>query len=72
MSNSFNHELRIAVIGSGTIGLSFAALHLSHPSKATRVAIYDPRPDLKEYIESTLPSIYTPIMSMILFLSNAV
>lgn len=57
MSNPSNYEMRIAVIGSGTIGLSFAALHLSHPSKATQVVIYDPRPDLKEYIESTLPSI---------------
>ena len=56
MAESSQYEFRIAVIGSGTIGLSFAALHLSHPSNATQVVIYDPRPDLKEYIESTLPS----------------
>ncbi|KAL1966748.1 hypothetical protein VTN77DRAFT_3945 [Rasamsonia byssochlamydoides] len=53
-------DLRIAIIGSGTIGLSFAALHLSHPNnnrpgRTVQVIIYDPRPDLKEYIEGTLP-----------------
>ncbi|KAH8701925.1 putative 3-hydroxyacyl-CoA dehyrogenase [Talaromyces proteolyticus] len=53
MADGYN--LCIAVIGSGTIGLSFAALHLSHPSKNIKVIIYDPRPDLNEYIESTLP-----------------
>lgn len=52
--------LRIAIIGAGTIGLSFAALHLAHPAnrlgkRRVQVSIYDPRPDLKEYIEATLP-----------------
>ncbi|KAF7556346.1 hypothetical protein G7046_g6333 [Stylonectria norvegica] len=47
--------LTIAIIGAGTIGLSFAALHLSAASnQPTRVFIYDPRTDLKEYIESNL------------------
>ncbi|PGH09786.1 hypothetical protein GX51_00473 [Blastomyces parvus] len=45
---------RVALIGSGTIGLSFAALHLTQ-SADVEVAIYDTRPDLKEYIEETLP-----------------
>lgn len=50
-------DLRLSIVGSGTIGLSFAALHLSHPSKQVQVTIYDPRPDLKEYIETTLPGV---------------
>jgi threonine dehydrogenase-like Zn-dependent dehydrogenase len=49
------YDLRIAVVGSGTIGLSFAALHLSHPSKKIQVIIHDPRPDIEEYVSTTLP-----------------
>jgi hypothetical protein len=48
-------DLRIAIIGSGTIGSSFAALHLSNQHKEVQVVIYDPRPDMKDYIEATLP-----------------
>lgn len=47
-------EVEIAIIGSGTIGLSFAALHLKNP--AAQVVIYDIRPDLGEYIARTLPT----------------
>lgn len=43
----------IAIVGAGTIGLSFAALHLSLPDN--RVVIYDPRSDLRAYVEDTLP-----------------
>ena len=49
------YDLRIAVVGSGTIGLSFAALHLSHPNKKVQVIIHDPRPDIEEYVRTTLP-----------------
>ncbi|KAK2794523.1 hypothetical protein FQN52_008104 [Onygenales sp. PD_12] len=45
---------RIALIGSGTIGLSFAALHLTQ-SPDVQVTIYDTRPDLEKYIEDNLP-----------------
>ncbi|OAX80553.1 hypothetical protein ACJ72_05116 [Emergomyces africanus] len=45
---------RIVLIGSGTIGLSFAALHLTQ-SPDVEVTIYDPRSDLKAYIDETLP-----------------
>ena len=45
---------RIALIGSGTIGLSFAALHLSKKPTCT-VTIYDTRPDLQEYVSTNIP-----------------
>lgn len=45
---------RVAIIGSGTIGLSFAALHLKHT--ASLVTIYDTRPDLEDYVSRTLPT----------------
>ena len=44
----------IAIIGAGTIGLSFAALHLTKHSTCT-VTIFDTRPDLKQYLQHTLP-----------------
>ncbi|KAF2206784.1 hypothetical protein CERZMDRAFT_103084 [Cercospora zeae-maydis SCOH1-5] len=44
---------RIAIIGSGTIGLSFAALHLSK-NPICRVTIYDTRPDIQDYVSEHL------------------
>lgn len=44
---------KIAVIGSGTIGLSFAALHLSRNTSCT-VVIFDSRPDLQEYVSNNI------------------
>ncbi|EMC95751.1 hypothetical protein BAUCODRAFT_34519 [Baudoinia panamericana UAMH 10762] len=42
-------EDKIAIIGAGTIGLSFAALHLlKHPTCS--IAIYDTRPDVHDYV----------------------
>ncbi|KAM0344857.1 hypothetical protein ACHAPU_006987 [Fusarium lateritium] len=52
MAESAKQET-IALIGLGTIGLSFAALHLSYSSANLR--LYDVRSDLKEHIESLLP-----------------
>jgi len=46
--------IRITLIRAGTIGLSFAALHLTQTAKA-EVIIYDTRPDIESYITSTLP-----------------
>ncbi|KAJ4127075.1 hypothetical protein NW768_008698 [Fusarium equiseti] len=43
----------IALIGLGTIGISFAALHLRYSN--ANVRLFDIRSDLKEHIESILP-----------------
>lgn len=48
----------ITLIGTGTIGLSFAALHLTANPTAI-VTLYDPRPDLETYIATHLPT-YLP------------
>ncbi|GAD93896.1 3-hydroxyacyl-CoA dehyrogenase, putative [Paecilomyces variotii No. 5] len=53
--------LRIAIIGAGTIGLSFTGLHLSHPAnrdggRRVEIRIYDPRPELSAYVERMLPA----------------
>jgi len=51
---SAGKPIRITLIGAGTIGLSFAALHLKQKAKA-EVIIYDTRPDIESYVTSTLP-----------------
>lgn len=43
----------ITLIGLGTIGLSFAALHLLHSDADLR--LFDVRPDLEQHIRSLLP-----------------
>ncbi|CAK4032217.1 related to hydroxylacyl- dehydrogenase [Lecanosticta acicola] len=45
---------RVAIVGAGTIGLSFAALHLTKDPHC-EVIIHDTRPDLQEYVSSHLP-----------------
>jgi 3-hydroxyacyl-CoA dehydrogenase len=61
-SQSSKHatEPYITLIGSGTIGLSFAALHLQHLESPSQLTIHDTRPDLQSYIESTLPKYLPP------------
>jgi len=49
---------KITLLGSGTIGLSFAALHLSK-NPTCRVRILDTRPDLQDYVSKNLPSYLT-------------
>lgn len=49
-----DHTQHIALVGAGTIGLSFAALHLT-ANPSARLAVYDTRPDLEDYIASHLP-----------------
>lgn len=44
---------RIALIGLGTIGISFAALHLQHGNAV--VSVFDTRPDLEKHVSSLLP-----------------
>jgi len=45
---------KIAVVGAGTIGLSFVKLHLTCASEPVHVIICDTRPDLEEYVSSSL------------------
>ncbi|KAH7323494.1 hypothetical protein BKA65DRAFT_510931 [Rhexocercosporidium sp. MPI-PUGE-AT-0058] len=50
-----NDKLRITLIGAGTIGLSLAAVHLTHLSSPSHLTIHDPRPNLSSYIATNLP-----------------
>lgn len=50
-------DLKITLIGAGTIGLSFAAFHLSH-LPASHLTIYDTRPNAESYILESLPQFY--------------
>jgi 3-hydroxyacyl-CoA dehydrogenase len=50
-------ELRITLIGTGTIGLSFAAFHLSNPIPC-HLTIYDTRQNLSSYIQEHLPKFF--------------
>ncbi|KAF2772632.1 hypothetical protein EJ03DRAFT_189335 [Teratosphaeria nubilosa] len=45
---------KIAIIGAGTIGLSFAALHLTKNPTCT-ISIFDNRPDIQSYVNQHLP-----------------
>ena len=51
---SADKAIRITLIGVGTIGLSFAALHISQNENA-EVIIHDTRPNIEEYIRNALP-----------------
>ncbi|CAN9442703.1 unnamed protein product [Alternaria alternata] len=53
-----NKELRITLIGTGTIGLSFAAFHLSHLLGPSQLTIYDTRSNVDEYVEENLPKFF--------------
>lgn len=59
---------KIALIGAGTIGLSFAALHLSANPDA-HITIHDTRADLVEYVQKTLPG-YLPEKPSIVYTSR--
>ena len=47
-------QTKIAIVGAGTIGLSFAALHLTKDPNC-KVTIFDTRPDLQQYVDQHLP-----------------
>ena len=49
---------KIAIVGAGTIGLSFVKLHLSHSPSSISITIFDTRPDLDTYIQSSLHGLY--------------
>ena len=53
-------DSRITLIGCGTIGLSFAAFHLSHLKSPSQLTILDTRPDLEDYVRSSLPKYLEP------------
>jgi 3-hydroxyacyl-CoA dehydrogenase len=48
-------ENRVVLIGAGTIGLSFAALHLQYLADPSQLIIHDTRPDLQSYVQTDLP-----------------
>ena len=54
-----DHPLRITLIGAGTIGLAFVALHfkfaLTQGAAKLELTIHDSRPDIEEHVLKTLP-----------------
>lgn len=48
---------RIAIVGAGTIGLSFVKLHLAYSPKPVSITVFDTRPDLEDYASSSLQGI---------------
>ena len=51
---------RITLIGAGTIGLSFAALHLEFLQDPSQLTIHDVRPDLRQLVDEGLPKLLPP------------
>lgn len=51
-------DLNITLIGTGTIGLSFAAFHLSHLPLSSQITIHDTRPDIESYVAENLPKFF--------------
>jgi 2-polyprenyl-6-methoxyphenol hydroxylase-like FAD-dependent oxidoreductase len=55
-STESGEKICVTIIGAGTIGLSFAALHLTRQN--VKVTIYDTRPNLEAYIYDNLSGKY--------------
>lgn len=51
---------KIILIGAGTIGLSFAGLHLQFLNDAGILTIHDTRSNFREYVETNLPKFLPP------------
>jgi 3-hydroxyacyl-CoA dehydrogenase len=52
-----NKVVKITLIGTGTIGLSFAAFHITNGT-SSEITIYDTRPNLSAYIQEQLPKFF--------------
>lgn len=52
-------HIRVTIVGAGVIGLSLAALHLTHLPNPSLLTIVDIRLDLKSHVAATLP-MYLP------------
>ena len=48
---------KIAIVGAGTIGLSFVKLYLTSSPDPVAITIFDTRPDLEEYVSSSIQQI---------------
>lgn len=55
MSSYRDARSQVLLIGAGTIGLGFAALHLQFLEDAAQLTIHDTRPDLQLHIDNNLP-----------------
>lgn len=51
-------DLKITLIGTGTIGLSFAAFHLTYLPNPSQLTIFDTRPDASQYVQDNLPRFF--------------
>ncbi|KAJ4991480.1 3-hydroxyacyl-CoA dehydrogenase [Stagonosporopsis vannaccii] len=51
-------DTKITLIGTGTIGLSFAAFHLTHLASPSQLTIFDTRTDVAEYVQEKLPPFF--------------
>ncbi|KAF1985762.1 NAD(P)-binding protein [Aulographum hederae CBS 113979] len=58
-SSTPKDDSRITIVGAGTIGLSFVALHLQF-TPPENITICDTRPDLAQYVATTLPLYQSP------------
>ncbi|PNP59919.1 hypothetical protein FNYG_14765 [Fusarium nygamai] len=59
INDNRDEDLRITIIGAGTIGVSLAALHLTYLKTPSNLTIVDVRPDLESHILRSLPA-YLP------------
>lgn len=51
-------ETKVTLIGTGTIGLSFAAFHLTHLASPSQLTIYDTRSDVAGHVQENLPKFF--------------
>lgn len=54
MNNFRDSRHHVVLIGAGTIGLSFAALHLQYLNDPAQLCIHDTRPNVREYVHDGL------------------
>lgn len=49
--------LKVAIVGAGTIGISFVKLHLACAQDPVDITVFDTRPDLQDYVHTNLSSV---------------